>query len=85
MYIIVALPVAILGVFFLTTGCKKESDVAKYAKIEKWESYKTTGTCWFSCGEGDLYMTSFEATKDGERFSGCVCSGIFKGATLRID
>lgn len=84
-YFVAALPVIALLIFAGLTGCQKKEDVEKYARIEKWESYQLTGACWFSCGKGDLYMTGFEAVKNGERFFGCVCSGVFKGATLRIE
>ena len=40
-----AIPIAILLVFAFLTGCQKPEDVAKYAKLEQWQSYQVTGAC----------------------------------------
>ena len=76
----------ILIIFLVLTSCSREEDVEKYAKLEKWESYKATGYCWFGCSKDDFYQTSFEAiTKEGDRIEGCTCSGfLFKNTTLRL-
>lgn len=79
--------ISILFLFIcaLLVGCTKEADVQKYAKMEQWDSYKITGTCYLSCGKGDFFRTEFEAIKNNEKIQGCICSGLlFKGATLRI-
>lgn len=76
---------ALIILLFLAS-CYREEDVAKYAKMEKWESYKVEGYCWFGCSKDDFWETKFTATKNGETFSGCTCSGfLFKNTTLRID
>lgn len=69
----------------LLSACTRESDVEKYAKIEGWQSYQTTGYGWFACGKDDVFATSFKAIKNGQEISGTVCSGWFKGKTLRLD
>lgn len=39
----------------------------------------------FLCGEDDAFTTTFSATNpNGERVEGVVCSGWFKGATIRF-
>lgn len=75
----------ILALIFLTISCKRDEDVAKFARIEKWDSYQITGVCYFGCGQDDFFKTKFKAFKNGESFEGCVCSSAFKNSTLRID
>jgi hypothetical protein len=75
----------IITALLVTTACTKESDVAKYAKIEKWDSYEILGYSFFGCGEKDLFRTEFRAVKNGQEFTGIMCSGLFKGATLRLN
>lgn len=47
---------------------------------------KITGTLIFGCGKEDGIRASFEATNQaGQKVSGVVCGGIFKGSTVRVD
>lgn len=47
---------------------------------------KLTGYSFFSCAEEDTFATGFIATgPTGKEVKGTVCSGILKGATIRID
>ena len=47
---------------------------------------ETKGYSWFGCGKDDSFSTAFEATNaQGQRVTGVVCSGWFKGATVRFD
>lgn len=44
------------------------------------------GWPWFECGYGDEFAQEFEATTpSGQRISGAVCCGIFKGCTVRFE
>lgn len=49
--------------------------------------YKIGGYGFFACSEDDVYATRFSAySQDSTKVvSGCVCQGIFKGKTVRID
>ena len=45
-----------------------------------------TGYQFWSCGDDYAYHTGFEATGlDGSHVTGVVCSGVFKGASVKID
>ena len=45
-----------------------------------------TGYAWLGCSEDDWYHTGFIAKAPmGANVSGIVCSGIFKGSTVRFD
>jgi hypothetical protein len=44
------------------------------------------GYAWAACSEDDTFATRFSATgPSGRPASGAVCSGLFKGATIRLD
>lgn len=46
----------------------------------------TQGYDWWLCGEDDTFHTKFTATgPTGLKVSGAVCSGVFKGNTVRFD
>ena len=45
-----------------------------------------TGINYFSCGSGDVFKDGFKAVNmNGERVEGTICSGWFKGRTIRFD
>lgn len=46
---------------------------------------RLTGYDWFGCGKDDQFSTGFEAINpQGQPVHGVVCSGWFKGATVRF-
>ena len=46
----------------------------------------TGGYALWSCGEGDMFATTFTAVgPSGIAVSGAVCSGFLKGQTIRLD
>jgi hypothetical protein len=69
----------------LLTSCTSEKDVAKYAEMEGWDSYEVIGYSFFGCDEKDAFHTEFKAIKNKREFTGIICSGLFKGATLRLN
>jgi hypothetical protein len=49
-------------------------------------SVETGGYRWLSCDRNDRFRTGFTAINaQGERVTGAVCSGFFKGNTLRFN
>lgn len=53
---------------------------AGYTNIEM------TGYSFFACSDDDTFSTGFKARgPSGVKVSGTVCSGILKGATIRLD
>ena len=51
------------------------------------EPYKIGGYGFAECSQGDVYATRFKAwnVDSTRQVSGCVCSGWFKGKTIRLD
>jgi hypothetical protein len=83
-YIFCGIIIAIWYLIMWSFGVR-ESDVAKFARMEEWESYKIEGYCFLGCPQ-DFYATQFTAIKKGQSIKGCVCSGLlFKNSTLRLD
>jgi len=51
-----------------------------------YKDIRITGWAMYGCSDSDDFTTGFEATgPTGMRVTGVVCSGIFKGATIRTD
>ena len=47
---------------------------------------KMGGYAFFGCGEKDTFKSTFEGVgADGQRVTGVVCAGLFKGTTVRFD
>lgn len=69
------------------TSCTNESG-AKDALLDAgYTPVYVGGYGWFDCSEDDFFATRFKAkSPDGTRMvTGCVCQGLFKGKTIRID
>ena len=67
-------------------SCTDEAGVKNYAEVEEWNSYQITGWKPLSCSSDDFYSTGFVATKNGKKFSGAVCRGLFfRSSTLRLN
>jgi hypothetical protein len=80
----VAAAVAVMGVSLI--GLSDEEGAKRVLDNEGYTNVQMTGTNSFSCGGGDLYRTGFKATNLNKKsVEGTVCSGIFKGNTIRLD
>lgn len=68
------------------SGCTVAPDEARGAiSAMGFTNIELGGYAPFSCGRDDVFARSFTATgADGSRVEGVVCSGFFKGATVRI-
>ena len=70
----------ILSACSYADGAQKALYAAGYTNI------KTHGYSVFGCGRDDNYSTTFTAKgPTGVEVSGVVCSGFFKGSTIRIN
>jgi len=70
----------------VTVSCTSSVEATKALTSAGYKNIKIDGYNWFGCGRDDGWHTGFTATGlDGFPVSGTVCSGIFKGATIRID
>ena len=68
------------------SGCSSHSEANRALDAAGYTDIDITGYRFFGCDEKDAWHTGFEATgQNGRRISGVVCSGLFKGATIRVD
>jgi len=78
----------IIAVFALTlvAGCTQPDKTRQFLKAQGYTEVTTTGYRHFMKGEDDTYSTGFRATSpSGQRVSGAVTAGMFKGKTIRFD
>lgn len=67
-------------------GCTSEPEATRALTGAGYTNIKMTGYRFLLCDEKDSWSTGFEATgPNGNRVSGAVCSGVLKGATIRLD
>ena len=69
----------------LTLGACSDPDTAEKALSDQgYSKIIIKGYAFMGCGKDDDFTTSFEATSMGGKVvKGVVCSGWFKGATIR--
>lgn len=78
--------VGIAGIALMLTGCSDPSKATSTLENQGYTQITTDGYAWFMCSEKDTFATKFYATSpNGTRVSGAVCSGLFKGNTIRFD
>lgn len=81
-----AITVSIIGSVLVLTGCSDSRKATQTLKNQGYTRITTDGYAWFMCSEQDTFATKFYATSpNGNRVSGAVCSGWFKGNTIRFD
>ena len=73
----------ILAMIFMS--CSSSDEAKETLSLAGYTQIKTTGYSVFGCGEDDKFRTGFVAiSPNGRKVEGVVCSGFFKGATIRI-
>ena len=76
--------IAILLMAILISGCTDPIDAKRVLLDAGYSDVKAAGYDIFACGEGDIYATKFTAKNPiGRPVSGTVCTGLFKGSTIR--
>jgi hypothetical protein len=78
----------IVMVFLLSglMGCTDASTARRALDGAGYTEIRLTGYRFVGCSESDNFATGFEASgPTGKRVAGMVCSGLFKGATIRMD
>jgi len=81
-----SLIVALSLIAALSAGCTSSGDATRALQGAGYTNIELTGYRFFGCGEDDTFHTGFQAVgPTGQRVSGVVCSGVLKGATVRID
>jgi hypothetical protein len=71
----------------LLASCTNKSATEKALLDAGFHPIEIGGYSFFGCSEDDIYKTKFKAySPDSSRIvKGCVCKGIFKGNTIRLD
>lgn len=78
-------PLAIVLVAVLA-GCTQADRATEALKDAGYTEIRITGWDAFACSDKDTFSTGFEAKgPTGRKVSGAVCSGVFKGQTIRLD
>ena len=68
-----------------SAGCEDEEGAAKALEKAGYTNIETTGYTFFGCDKNDFYRTTFKAVgPTGIEVEGVVCSGFFKGNTIRL-
>ena len=76
----------IIASIILLSACSKPDDAHSALSASGYTDIKTTGYEFFGCDEKDSFHTGFEAKgANGQRVTGVVCAGFFKGSTIRVD
>lgn len=80
------LGVAIAFVIAATTlsGCTQPDQAIQVLTRDGYTEIYIEGYDWFGCSEDDTFRTKFSAIKNGQKVQGVVCSGYFKGSTVRV-
>lgn len=74
-----------LAVVASLTACSSRKDAEHALTSAGFTNIETHGYAFYGCGEKDEFKTKFTATNpQGKRVSGVVCSGWFKGGTIRF-
>lgn len=68
------------------SGCTDSNGTVKALTQAGYTNIETTGYTFFGCDKNDFYHTGFKAVgPTGVEVEGVVCSGVFKGKTIRLD
>lgn len=74
-----------LAVIATLTACSSQKDAESALNSAGFTKIETHGYSVFGCGDDDTFKTKFTAINPaGKQVSGVVCSGWFKGGTIRF-
>lgn len=81
------LTVFVLLVSLVSISCTDDKAAKEALKDAGYHPISVGGYGWLDCGKGDFYATRFKAysADSSRKVSGCVCQGLFKGKTIRLD
>jgi hypothetical protein len=67
-------------------GCTDQNAADRALTGAGYSNIQITGYRWTGCSDSDDFATGFKASgPTGKQVYGVVCSGLFKGATIRMD
>lgn len=68
------------------SACTSPDSAKRVLEAQGYTNIKTGGYALWACSEDDAFATKFTATSvSGNTVTGAVCSGWFKGNTIRVD
>jgi len=76
------------GLLLLFPSCTDEEGAKMALESQGFDKIEMTGYTFFGCDEKDTFHTGFKACRGPENTnctSGVVCSGLFKGSTIRYN
>ena len=77
---------AVILTILMASGCSSSSDATKALEEAGYTEIQTHGYSFFACSKDDAFATAFTAKgPTGKPTRGTVCSGWFKGKTIRMD
>lgn len=75
-----------LLVGLVLVGCTSAKDATKALTSAGFKDIEITGYDYLACSDDDTFRTGFKAVgPTGKHVEGAVCSGWFKGATIRFE
>lgn len=73
-------------VAILLSACTSSDEATRALSGAGYKNINITGYNFFGCDEKDSFHTGFTATgSNGQHIEGVVCSGLFKGNTIRTN
>ena len=67
-------------------ACTAQDKSMSVLKSQGYTDVQMTGYSFFSCDKNDTYSDGFTAkSPNGSKVQGAVCSGVFKGYTIRFE
>lgn len=75
----------IIAMYIFICNCSRPQEAREALYQSGYDDIEITGWKVFGCDEKDFFRTGFKATSPrGSKVDGVVCSGWFKGATIRL-
>lgn len=75
-----------LAALLTLTACSDADTARRILESNGYTVIEVGGYAMWHCSEDDTFATSFVAlSPSGQRVTGAVCSGWFKGGTIRFD
>jgi hypothetical protein len=76
--------IVLLALVATVSACEGDKDqIGRALAAEGCTSVNLTGYDPWGCSDSDTYSCGFTAVRNGQKVKGVVCSGAWKGATIR--
>ncbi|MEM1050600.1 MAG: hypothetical protein AAGI28_00760 [Pseudomonadota bacterium] len=72
--------------FYAPIACTSPDRATDTLLAQGYTQIQIDGYAYLDCGQDDVFATAFKAkSPSGQPVEGAVCSGLFKGNTVRLD